>query len=671
LTTEDAFIAASLDRLLCLPCIADKSFLVTIGDRSVGGLISRDQMVGPWQVPVADVGVTLSDYEGYGGEAMAMGERAPVAVLDPPASGRLAVAEAVTNILAADVRRLSDIRLSANWMAACGEPGEDADLYATVRAVGAELCTALGLTIPVGKDSLSMRTAWTDEHGAHAVIAPLSLVVSAFSPIADARRTLTPELDLTKPSRLLLVDLGGARNRLGGSCWAQVMERGGGPPADLDDPASLVQFFEAVRELKDRGLVLAYHDRSDGGVLISLLEMAFASHCGLDIDLGPVPDPIAALFSEEPGAVLQIAATHVAAAREILRRHGLGGHVHDLASPDGASAVVRVAANGAVHYSALRVDLHRRWSETSFRIQSLRDNPECARQEFSRLLDARDPGLHAGLTYDPADDVTAPYVHTGARPAVAILREQGVNSQTEMAAAFTRAGFDAYDVHMTDLLTGRARLARFHGLVACGGFSYGDVLGAGEGWAKSILFNAEARDQFEAFFEREATFTLGVCNGCQMLSALKDLIPGAERWPRFVRNASEQYEARQSLVRVPRSNSVLFDGMHGSILPIAVAHGEGRAEFGSHSGVREMLEHGHCTLQFVDHREEPTETYPFNPNGSPSGLAGVCSADGRVTALMPHPERVFRSVQNSWVAREWGEDGGWMRLFRNARVFLR
>jgi phosphoribosylformylglycinamidine synthase len=669
LTTAGTNIAESLDRLLCLPTIADKTFLITIGDRSVGGMISRDQMVGPWQVPVADVAVSLSDYDGYTGEAMAMGERTPVAVLNAPASGRLAVGEAITNIAAADVRKLTDVRLSANWMAACGEPGEDADLYATVRAVGAELCTSLGITIPVGKDSLSMRTSWTDPDGMHTVLAPTSLIISAFAPVPDARRTLTPELDASQPSRLLMVDLGGGKNRLGGSCWAQVLERRGGDPADLDDPALLQRFFDAIRELKDRGLLLAYHDRSDGGVLVTLLEMAFASHCGLDIDLKSVADPVAACFSEELGAVLQVAAVRADEALEVLQRHDLRQLAHDLGTPTAGDAVT-VAANGAVVYSASRIELHRRWSEVSFRMQALRDNPQCASEGYSQLLDAKDPGLHARLTYDPADNVAAPYIARGARPAVAVLREQGVNSQTEMASVFTRAGFDAYDVHMTDILAGRVRLGRFHGLVACGGFSYGDVLGAGEGWAKSILFNSLARDEFSAFFARDATFTLGVCNGCQMLAAMKELIPGADRWPRFVRNRSEQYEARLSLVQVPRSNSVLLAGMHGSVLPIVVAHGEGLAEFSSHAGAAELLEHGLVTLQFVDHYEEPTDVYPLNPNGSPLGLAGVCSDDGRVTAVMPHPERVFRSVQNSWSPKEWGEDGGWLRLFRNARVFL-
>ena len=660
-------IGDSLERLLRLPTIADKSFLITIGDRTVGGLISRDQMVGPWQVPVADVAVSLSDYEGYHGEAMALGERSPVALLNAPASGRLGVGEALTNIAAADIRELRQVRLSANWMAACGEPGEDADLYSTVRAVS-ELCTSLELAIPVGKDSLSMKTAWRDAAGEKLVIAPISLVVSAFAPVADARRTLTPQLDLTQPSRLLLIDLGGGRDRLGGSCWAQVYGKAGGTPADLDAPQLLSGFFCAMRELKDRDLVLAYHDRSDGGMLVTLLEMAFASHCGLEVELAPGADPIAACFAEELGAVLQIAASRVQEAREILSRHGLEAHAHDVGFAKAGDAI-SVAKSGQTLYSGSRAELHRRWSEVSFRMQELRDNPECARQEHARLLDADDPGLRAELSYDPAEDVAAAFIRSGSRPAVAVLREQGVNSQTEMAAVLTRAGFDAYDVHMTDILTGRTRLARFQGLIACGGFSFGDVLGAGEGWAKSILFNGRAREEFAAFFARQQTFTLGICNGCQMLSALQELIPGADGWPRFVRNRSEQYEARLSLVRVPQSRSVLFAGMFGSILPIAVAHGEGLAEFSAGADAAQLEARGSLALQYVDTRGQPTERYPYNPNGSPSGLAGLCSADGRVTALMPHPERVYRSVQNSWAPKGWQEDGGWTRLFRNARVF--
>ncbi len=668
LSTGAVDLSASLDRLLTLPTIADKSFLITIGDRTVSGLISRDQMVGPWQVPVADVAVSLSSYHEFSGEAMAMGERAPLAVLNAPASGRVAVAEAITNIMAADIHRLEDIRLSANWMAACGEPGEDAELYATVRAVS-ELCTALRITIPVGKDSLSMRTTWRADGAERSVLAPISLIVSAFAPVQDSRATLTPELDLSQPSRLLLVDLGAGKNRLGGSCWTQVYLKSGGTPADLDSPQLLSALFDALREMKDQGLVLAYHDRSDGGVLVTLLEMAFAAHCGLSVDLGTVDDIIAAAFAEELGAVIQVAAARAAEAQAILARHGLAALTRDIGEPT-MGAEVRVSANGAPVYGGSRIALHRRWSEVSYRMQALRDNPDCAREEYSRLEDAHDPGLHAALSYDPKDDVAAPFIQRGVRPAIAILREQGVNSQVEMAAVFTRSGFDAYDVHMTDILAGRVRLSRFHGLVACGGFSYGDVLGAGEGWAKSILFNARARQEFAAFFERSATFTLGVCNGCQMLSALKELIPGAALWPRFVRNRSEQYEARLSLVRVPQSGSVLFAGMHGSVLPIAVAHGEGRAEFDPGVNTAALLEQRLATLQYVDHRDRPTDLYPFNPNGSEAGLAGLCSADGRVTSLMPHPERVFRTVQNSWAPRQWAEDGGWMRLFRNARVFV-
>jgi phosphoribosylformylglycinamidine synthase len=514
-----------------------------------------------------------------------------------------------------------------------------------------------------------MKTIWRQDGSERAVLAPVSLIVSAFSPVSDARATLTPQLDLSQASRLLLIDLGKGKDRLGGSCWAQVHSLSGGMPPDLDSPGLLASLFAALREMKDQHLLLAYHDRSDGGLLLTLLEMAFAGHCGLRIDLGAVADPIAACFAEELGAVIQIPAARAGEASAILARNGLGMLSRDIGEP-AAGADIKVSANGGAIFADAREALHRRWSEVSYRMQELRDNPECAREEYSRLEDAEDPGLHASLSYDPNADVAAPFINSGARPAIAILREQGVNSHVEMAAVFTRAGFDAYDVHMTDILAGRVRLGRFHGLAACGGFSYGDVLGAGEGWAKSILFNARAREEFTGFFARNSTFTLGVCNGCQMLAALKELIPGAEAWPRFVRNRSEQYEARVALVRVPKSNSVLFAGMHGSVLPIAVAHGEGRAEFDPALNAGALLERRLATLQFVDHRDQPTEKYPFNPNGSEQGLAGICSVDGRVTSLMPHPERVFRSVQNSWKPEAWAEDGGWTRLFRNARVFV-
>ena len=656
-------------RVLRLPTVGDKSFLITIGDRTVGATSVRDQMVGPWQVPVADCAVTAMSFEGTLGEAMAMGERTPLAVIDAAASARMAVGEAITNIAAASINALSDIKLSANWMAACGQPGQDAALFDAVKAVGMALCPALGISIPVGKDSLSMKTAWSDAQGEHRVLAPISLVITAFAPVGDVRATLTPQLDRAHDSQLLLIDLGFGKNRLGGSCWAQVHGQLGGAAADLDEPRLLGAFFAAVRELKDRGLVLAYHDRSDGGVLITLLEMAFASRCGLELDLGAQTDAMAACFAEEPGAVVQIPTTRADEALAILARHGLEGAARRIGRPVDAQRL-ELRCAGKRLYEASMTDLRRRWSEVSFRMQELRDNPDCAREEYDRLLDAGDPGLHARLSFDPAEDISAPYIQRGARPAVAVLREQGVNSQTEMGAVFTRAGFDAFDVHMTDILAGRVRLAQFHGLVACGGFSYGDVLGAGEGWAKSILFNARAREEFSQHFARPGTFTLGVCNGCQMLSAMQELIPGTAGWPRFLRNRSEQYEARLVLSRIPVSPSPLFAGMHDSVLPVVVAHGEGRAEFGAGASADVLLGQSLVTLQYVDNRERVTDLYPHNPNGSPLGIAGICNQDGRVTAVMPHPERVFRSVQNSWAPREWGEDGGWTRLFRNARRFL-
>jgi phosphoribosylformylglycinamidine synthase len=583
----------------------------------------------------------------------------------------MAVAEAVTNIAAADVRRIEDIRLSANWMAACGEPGEDADLYDTVYAVGEQFCPALGIPIPVGKDSLSMRTVWSDGGEERRVLAPVSLIVSAFAPVADVRRTLTPQLRLDRgETRLLLVDLGRGRNRLGGSCLAQVYGRTGGATADCDDAASLRAFFAAIRTLADADLLLAYHDRSDGGVFATLVEMAFAGRCGFEVTLpGGDGNVAAALFSEELGAVLQVEATATDSVLAILAEAGL----------DGCATVLGCVVDDErieFHYgermvlAASRTALRAAWSETSFRMQALRDNPECAAEERARATDPCDPGLFVRLSYDPAQDVAAPFASVGARPRVAVLREQGVNSQLEMAAALHRAGFSPHDVHMTDLVGGRVRLGDFKGLVACGGFSYGDVLGAGEGWAKSILFNASLREQFAAFFERPDTFTLGVCNGCQMLSALKSLVPGAAHWPRFLRNRSEQFEGRFGLVEVLPSPSLFFAGMAGSVLPVAIAHGEGRAEFGDDDTRRGCLESGLVSLRYVDNHGRAAESYPANPNGSPGGLTGLTSFDGRATILMPHPERVFRAVQNSWLPAGWGEDGGWMRFFRNARVWL-
>jgi phosphoribosylformylglycinamidine synthase len=657
-------------RVLSLPTVADKTFLVTIGDRSVGGMISRDPLVGPWQVPVSDVAVTISDYFSTRGEAMAMGERTPVALLDAAASGRMAVAEAVTNVVAADIARIEDIRLSANWMAACGEPGEDADLYDTVRAVGEEFCPALGIAIPVGKDSLSMKTAWTAHDGPRKVVSPVSLIVSAFAPVADVRRTLTPQLRLDRgATRLLLVDLGAGRNRLGASCLAQVYGRIGDVPPDCDDPQRLRAFVDCVIELRRRGLLLAYHDRSDGGLLATLAEMAFAGHCGLAIQLRAHGQAaaVAELFSEELGAVLQVASASLAEVQSVFAAAGLAAMVHELGTVEAFDRIVIEDAAGVGVLDATRSELRAAWSETSYRMQALRDNPACAREEHEQVLDPKDPGLFATLSFDPAEDVAAPYIALDARPEIAILREQGVNSQLEMAAAFDRAGFRPIDVHMTDLIAGRTELERYRGLVACGGFSYGDVLGAGEGWAKSILFNEELREQFAAFFARPDSFALGVCNGCQMMSTLQPLIPGAAHWPRFVRNRSEQFEGRVGLVEVLPTPSIFFRGMEGSVLPIAVAHGEGRAEFASAAAEQACANGGLVSLRWVDNHGKVAESYPSNPNGSPAGITGLTTVDGRVTILMPHPERVYRTVQNSWHPESWGEDGGWMRMFRNAR----
>jgi phosphoribosylformylglycinamidine synthase len=654
-------------RVLHLPAVADKSFLVTIGDRTVGGLCARDQMVGPWQVPVADVAVTLADFVGHAGEAMAIGERTPLAAIDAPASGRMAVGEAITNIAAARIERLGEVKLSANWMAAAGVPGEDAALFDTVRAVGMELCPALGLSIPVGKDSMSMRTAWTDRDGAKSVTAPVSLVVSAFARVVDARRTLTPQLRLDRGETvLLLVDPSGGRARLGGSALAQVCGQIGDEAPDVDHPAALADFFAAIQSWNADGLLLAYHDRSDGGLFATLVEMAFAARAGLEVDLTGVPGPaLAVLFNEELGAVVQVRTPDLPAIERVAV--GTALRLVDIGRPV-AGERVRVRKEGRLLLDESRTDLHRAWSATSFRLQNLRDNPEAAVQEYDRLLDAGDPGLSPHLGFDPAEDVAAPFVAAGARPRVAILREQGVNGHVEMAAAFDRAGFDACDVHMSDIVAGRAALADFRGVVACGGFSYGDVLGAGEGWAKSILFNARARDEFAAFFARSDCFALGVCNGCQMMSNLRELIPGAAHWPHFVRNRSEQFEARLALLEVGRTPSILFAGMQGSRIPVATAHGEGFAEFrdaGQQAAAEPLV-----TLRYVDGRGRATETYPANVNGSPGGITGLTTADGRFNILMPHPERVFRTVQMSWHPEGWGEDSPWMRMFRNARAWV-
>jgi phosphoribosylformylglycinamidine synthase len=661
-------IREAAKRVLNFPAVADKRFLITIGDRSVGGLVARDQMVGPWQVPVADVAVTVSGFQAYSGEAMAMGERTPLAVIDAPASGRMAVGEALTNIAAARIGSLSHVKLSANWMAAAGAAGEDAKLFDTVKAVGLDLCPALGIAIPVGKDSLSMKTVWRQDGRDISMTAPLSLIISAFAPVVDVRRTLTPELRLDCGStRLVLIDLGQGRNRLGGSALAQVYGQMGNESPDLDDPAMFKSFFAAIQSLNEEGRLLAYHDRSDGGLFATLCEMAFAARCGLEIDVSALgEDPVAALFSEELGAVIQVRETDLGAVTELLDQSGLGRFTHVIGLP-GADKQIVFRRGGEVLLSESRAELQCTWAETSYRMQALRDNPDCARREFEAIADEDDPGLNAELSFDPADDVAAPFIVKG-RPRVAILREQGVNGHMEMAAAFDRAGFTAVDVHMSDILAGHVKLRDFVGLAACGGFSYGDVLGAGGGWAKSILLNAHGRDEFRAFFERPDTFGLGVCNGCQMISHLAELIPGAVHWPRFVRNESEQFEARVSLVEVQRSPSILFTGMEGSRIPVVVAHGEGRAEF--HDDARKALSLGLVSLCYTDTYGKITEAFPHNPNGSPLGITGLTTLDGRFTIMMPHPERCFRTVQNSWHPAEWGEYGPWMRLFRNARVWV-
>ncbi|WP_426197110.1 phosphoribosylformylglycinamidine synthase [Massilia sp. DWR3-1-1] len=683
-------LAQVAERVLLLPSVADKSFLITIGDRSVGGMTARDQMVGPWQVPVADCAVTAMSFEGYLGEAMAMGERTPLAVIDAPASGRMAVGEAITNVAAAAIGQIGDIKLSANWMAACGQPGQDAALFDTVKAVGMELCPALGISIPVGKDSLSMRTTWQDKGDAKAVTSPVSLIVSAFAPVLDIRKTLTPQLRMDLgATTLILVDLGRGKNRLGASALAQVTGQLGDATPDVDSADDLKAFFAAIQALNADDMLLAYHDRSDGGLFATLVEMAFAGRAGLSVNLdilamgdehaadwgdaknwaGQVGErrnalTLAALFSEELGAVLQVREQDKSAVMNVLRAHQLGACSHIIGKPN-ERGVVELTRDAKVIYSQPRSALHRLWSDTSWRIARLRDNPACADAEYARLLDETDPGMTPVLTFDPNENVAAPFIG-GARPRVAILREQGVNSHIETAWVMHQAGFAAVDVHMSDLIAGRASLDDFHGVIAVGGFSYGDVLGAGEGWAKTILFNALLAEQFARFFQRADTFGLGVCNGCQMMSNLKSMIPGAHAWPKFTRNKSEQFEARFGMVEVLDSPSIFFAGMAGTQAPIAIAHGEGYADF-SQTGELAAV---HQAMRFVDNRGAATEVYPFNPNGSPGGLTGVTTPDGRFSVLMPHAERVFRSVQQSWHPDAWGEDSPWMRMFRNARKFV-
>lgn len=664
-STEGLDLADAIHRVLGHPTVASKSFLITIGDRCVTGLVARDQMVGPWQVPVADCSVTAGGYAGFNGEAMAMGERTPVAVLNGPASGRMAVGEALTNLLSANVQQLPDIRLSANWMAACGEPGEDAALYDTVKAVGSELCPALGLAIPVGKDSLSMRTRWERDGQARQMTAPLSLIVSAFAPVADIRKTLTPQLQRESDSVLLLVDLSSGKARLGGSILTQCYQAVGQQAPDLDNADAFRVGMEALIAVKATGHVLAYHDRSDGGLLAALCEMAFAGRCGVDIEL-PAGDAAAQLFNEELGVVLQVAADK---AESVIQQFASAGTPVQRIGQPRADGQIIVSQQGAQLFASTRTQLQQRWSEVSWRMQRLRDAPACADSEYAQIaLDT--PGLHSSLSFDPADDVCAPYVNT-ARPRVAVLREQGVNSAREMAWAFDRAGFDAIDVHMSDLIDRDAMLDGYAGFVAPGGFSYGDVLGAGRGWAASVQFHERLREQFAEFLQQDAHFALGICNGCQMLAALRELIPGAEHWPRFVRNASEQFEGRVAMVAVPeQTNSIFMAGMAGSRMPVAVSHGEGHALFARDADAATLMAKRQIALQYVDGEGAPTEAYPQNPNGSPHGITGVSNADGRVLALMPHPERVIRSACNSWSDPAWGDAGPWLRMFRNARVFV-
>ncbi len=662
-------LADAIKRVLSFPAVADKSFLIHIGDRSVTGLVSRDQMVGPWQVPVADVAVTASGFYALTGEAMAMGERAPIALINPAASGRMAVGEALTNLAAANVESLWDVKLSANWMAAAGSNGEDAALFDTVKAVGLELCPALGIAIPVGKDSLSMKTVWQEDSQEKSMTAPLSLIISAFAPIDDISKVLTPQCRDFEDTVLILIDLGAGQNRLGGSTLAQVYQQLGNDCPDLDNVELFKSFFDALQTLNSYGLLLAYHDRGDGGLLATVAEMLFASRLGVILKLDEFGgDVFAALFNEELGAVIQVQQAVLAKVHMILSDFGLAEVSHEvgeLVKPQ----TLTILQDEQVLYTATRAELQQCWSSVSYHIQALRDNPDCARQQFERIADDRDPGLFAQLSFDLNDNIVGNF-HSQ-RPNIAILREQGVNGHVEMAAAFDRAGFNCIDVHMSDIITGRVSLREFKGIAACGGFSYGDVLGAGGGWAKSILFNQRAREEFVAFFLREDTFGLGVCNGCQMLSGLKELIPGADHWPAFKRNLSEQFEARVALVKVQPSPSILFAGMAGSVIPVVVAHGEGRAEFGN--GIEEAevaLQSGLVSAVYVDNHGEMTTAFPANPNGSPLGITSLTTRDGRFTIMMPHPERCFRALQNSWHPDDWQEYGAWMRLFRNARAWV-
>jgi len=668
-------VSDAAERLLRLPTIAEKTFLITIGDRSVTGMVARDQMVGPWQVPVADCGVTASALDSYHGEAMSMGERTPVALLNYGASARLAVAESLTNIAGTDIGDLNRIKLSANWMSPAGHPGEDAGLYEAVKAVGEELCPALGLTIPVGKDSMSMKTQWNENGEEKSVTSPLSLVITAFGRVEDIRKTVTPQLRTDKgESRIIAIDLSGGKNRLGASCLAQVYKQLGTETPDVDNAEQLKGFFNAMQTLIRDNKLLAYHDRSDGGLFTTVVEMAFAGHTGVDIDLSTLSGTdLEVLYHEELGAVFQIREQDVDAIHQVLEQHGVLSLCTDIGRINN-NDMISFTRDEKIVLENTRTYFRTIWAETTLQMQAMRDNPECAQQEFDVKFDTEDPGLNAHLTFDINEDIAADLIakdaQSGKNPKVAILREQGVNSHVEMAAAFDRAGFVAIDVHMSDILANRVDLADFIGLVACGGFSYGDVLGAGEGWAKSILFNSNAREMFKTFFHRENTFSLGVCNGCQMLSNLKEIIPGSEAWPHFVQNKSERFEARFSLVEIQESPSIFFKGMEGSHMPIAVSHGEGHAEFKSEEAIATANDSGTVSMRYINHYGDVTETYPANPNGSPDGITALTTTDGRVTIMMPHPERVYRTVANSWHPDEWLEDSPWVRMFRNARQFV-
>lgn len=664
--TEHIVLTEAIERVLRLPAVAEKTFLITIGDRSVGGMVARDQMIGPWQVPVADCAVTTAGYDSYHGEVMALGERAPVALLNFAASARLAVGEAITNIAATDIGEIKRIKLSANWMAAAGHEGEDAGLYEAVQAIGEEVCPILGLAIPVGKDSLSMKTTWQQEGEQKEMVSPLSVVISAFARVEDVRKTVTPQLRSDINNRLLLIDLGLGRASLGATALSQVYRQLGEDTADIRDVLMLRRFFEAIQALVNQRLMLAYHDRSDGGLFVTLLEMAFAGHTGLNIALpSGSPTLLESLFNEELGAVIQVAESNLSLVYDIFKYHDVQTCIHDIGKAVSGNRITITYDEQSV-YTGDRTHLRTIWAETTWQMQRLRDNPACADEEHATKQNPNDPGLHAALTFDPNDDIAAPYILKGYHPRIAILREQGINSHVEMAAAFHRAGFNAIDVHMTDLIAKKESLDRFQALVACGGFSYGDVLGAGGGWAKSILFNEPVRDAFTQFFHRSDTLSLGVCNGCQMLSNLKDLIPGAHLWPTFIQNTSARFEARFSLVKIEDSPSIILQDMAGSLIPIVVSHGEGHVS--ANQETLALLENCHqIAMRFVDNTGQITETYPANPNGSPGGITALTSNDGRATIMMPHPERVFRTITHSWYPHEWGEDGAWMRLFRNAR----